>query len=1466
MRRKLALLSCVLLLAAVVSAQNIPTGITAPNSATAKILPGWYGDISRNYKRVLTPVMPTTDSSRVTNNAWADSVLITTQYFDELSRPYQTVIKQASPSKKDYVVPSYYDEFNRPSTQYLPFVQQTGNTDDGKYKTGQFINDSAFYKSVFPNEQVIYGETTYDVSPVQRVLKTTAVGNSWTGAGRGISYNQRANKASDSVRLWMIGITSEDDVPTTTSTYSVGSLLVNEIIDERGVKAITYTDELGRTVLAKTQVAASPTTGHAGWLCTYYVYDEMNHLRMVIPPKATEALNTTGNWDLVTNSTINSGLCYRYYYDNRGRVVMKYIPGKGKSYIAYDILDRVVMTQDPNLRQTNQWAFVKYDAQSRRTKSGLVTSSLIKDSIIAQAARNSDYPALSGTYTIAAEIYYDDYSWVSSSGTSLDGNLITTNINGTNFNTSYNSYPQYPQQITQSNRIRGLVTGVKKLILGTSNYLYTLTIYDDHSRPIQIKEINYSGGTDVLTTQYSFASKVLRTHLSQQKSGTNAQTHTLLTKYSYDHVGRLTAVIKNIDGIGDKTIASNTYNELGQLQNKTLPVTTLNYAYNIRGWLSSINKGFVDTAGSTSGYFGEAMSYDYGFTNNQYNGSIAGVRWKAAGDGIARAYGFTYDNTNRLTIADFSQQNSGSTSWTKDKIDFTVDGLSYDAGGNILTMRQKGITVATPVTIDSLTYQYYSNSNQLQKVSDGITDNSPIGDFKDTTVAGDDYAYDVNGNITKDYNRKMYTASNGNGAVYNFLDKPDSIAIANKATVYYYYDASGARLAKKVNDYSTGALVSKTYLYLNGFVYMNDTLQYVLHEEGRIRYAQKKNSSTGALYYAFEYDYFLRDHLGNVRTVLTEGRDTATYVATMETTNQATEQALFSNEYDPVNTVLGKPSGFDSDTSNHYVVRLNASSGVNKKTGPSLVLKVMAGDQVQINTYAFYNTATQAPESGVNIISDVLSTLSSGVVNNSVGKFVGNTTKINNALSPGVTQFLNNDRSYNSSLPKAYLSWILFDGQMNYVASNSGVVQVQSGASKQALVAPLQTISKNGYLFVYVSNESPQDVYFDDITVKHFTGPLLQEQSYYPFGVEMAAISDKAINKLSSVYKFNGGDEMEESISMYSTFYRGYDQQLGRFMGMDMLSERSTGVSNYQFALNNPIFFNDPLGDKEGQQDYSSFWNNVFASINKSKIGGFWSSETPNNVYLFGDTGAAMTFGEWAAGGGSGGGGGGTGNPIQRVFDAINEIASKGNTINAIRYETNNKGVFGVSILYGNNSIDNVVVGRDFVRLPEFQDVVNKVREVSGLDIAGTIVASGSVSFDLTRNGLLGVQQLANKFGTTKYLLTDIGEYKLLKVGNFGTLTADGLGKLFGYTGVAIPVVTMIINGKADWSNGTDALVGVISFIPGGGWLIGGSYFFANMAVKSITGKSIGDFAGEAANNMATHPSWWAPIMPIMHF
>lgn len=184
----------------------------------------------------------------------------------------------------------------------------------------------------------------------------------------------------------------------------------------------------------------------------------------------------------------------------------------------------------------------------------------------------------------------------------------------------------------------------------------------------------------------------------------------------------------------------------------------------------------------------------------------------------------------------------------------------------------------------------------------------------------------------------------------------------------------GARLAKKVNDYTSGTLVTHEFLYIGGFVYKDDTLQYLLSEEGRIRRAEK-NGSTGSPYQVYEWDYFLRDHLGNVRTVLTEGRDTSIYVVMMEPGRQTVEDALFANCYTPVNTQADKPSGFDSDSSNTKVSHL---VGGTRPIGPALVLKVMKGDRVDMSVYAGYTAPSHTYTSGSH-------TMPSGMTNRSGG-------------------------------------------------------------------------------------------------------------------------------------------------------------------------------------------------------------------------------------------------------------------------------------------------------------------------------------------------------------------------------------------------------------------------------------------------------------------------------------------------
>jgi RHS repeat-associated protein len=282
----------------------------------------------------------------------------------------------------------------------------------------------------------------------------------------------------------------------------------------------------------------------------------------------------------------------------------------------------------------------------------------------------------------------------------------------------------------------------------------------------------------------------------------------------------------------------------------------------------------------------------------------------------------------------------------------------------------------------------------------------------------------------------------------------------------------------------------------------------------------------------------------------------------------------------------------------------------------------MAGDKFNVRVSSWYYKNGVTPQTPYNPLSDLISALAGSI--GSVGGSKATTSQLtgNNVLNPGATSYYSSHNTADSTTkPKAFLNWVVFDEQFNYVSSSSGFDQVGSDNALAVLGHNGLSINKNGYLYVYVSNETPNiDVYFDNLQVTHIRGPLLQVEGYYPFGLEMSGISSNALSFASpnNTYKFNGGDEWEESINLYSTFFRGYDPQLGRFNGIDILNEKNNCISPYQFALNNPLLFNDPRGDKEiTQEDIDAMWN--------SPNGGQWNSES--GLGLFGSQDEAFMVG-----------------------------------------------------------------------------------------------------------------------------------------------------------------------------------------------------------------------------------------------
>ena len=740
-----------------------------------------------NYVKVRDITKPlVTDSTTAGQLTNLGQVKQTTQYFDGLGRAVQVVVKKASlitnQAATDLVSPIFYDPFGREAYKLLPYASSAS---DGNYRCNAVTEQNSFNASRYTDEQYYFGMTAFEASPLNRPAVSYAPGNNWVGASRGVKTNAWINTALDSVRIWNVTDVANNLGTYSSSAYYAAGLLAKSIsTDENGKQVIEFNDKEGNVILKKVQLVASADTGagkgHWGWLCTYYIYDDFNQLRCVVQPRGVELL-IAGSWAFT--STILSEQTFRYEYDGRQRMIIKKIPGAGIVYMIYDARDRLVMTQDSLIRAAHKWMYTLYDVRNRPTTTGLITDNTNYNNAAfhrGQAGTSTAYPNVAGfTDEQLTKTFYDDYTWRSSEGNPLKATRSTTN--DTYLLAASNTTWPYPEAVNQSALLRGMVTGAKtKLVGSASTYLYSVTFYDDKARAVQLQSTNITGDSIIVTTQYSFTNQALFTITREGKAGTNSQTTIALTQISYDSIGRVVRTEKRVSNSKVnagampstwKTIAQSEYDALGLLKKKKLglPLDSLTYDYNIRGWMLGANRSYVKDTISTANWFGFDLGYDKtSFTVNganqsyalaQYNGNIEGMLWRSTGDDYLRKYDFAYDAANRLLSADFNQLNSNVFSKAA-QIDFSVRGMTYDANGNILTMNQSGWKLGGSVTIDSLLYTYTASTNRLLNVLDRKNDTATkLGDFRSSkaymtalsnnkTTAATDYTYDANGNLT----------------------------------------------------------------------------------------------------------------------------------------------------------------------------------------------------------------------------------------------------------------------------------------------------------------------------------------------------------------------------------------------------------------------------------------------------------------------------------------------------------------------------------------------------------------------------------------------------------------------------------------------------------------------------------------------------------------------------------------------
>ena len=507
-------------------------------------------------------------------------------------------------------------------------------------------------------------------------------------------------------------------------------------------------------------------------------------------------------------------------------------------------------------------------------------------------------------------------------------------------------------------------------------------------------------------------------------------------------------------------------------------------------------------------------------------------------------------------------------SWTTEDA-FSVRDLSYDFNGNILGLTRNN---AAGTGLDVLDYNYEQAgrmSNQLMSVSDA-------GDkeegFIDGNTTGHDYQYDGNGNMISDLNKDITSIT------YNHLNLPQRVNKADGHYLTYVYDAAGIKLSQ--HTFTPGDVLEKQTDYIGSFIYENDQLQLIQHAEGRIVPKSPFEGGQGDVY---DYQYHLKDHLGNVRLTFSTTPESYTIFEDFEDTSESPFKDL--NVITNANKNTTAPYG-----SNDKLVQLTSGT-----TGAMIFLSMDKGDTIDMSVEANYwgaptsNTFLGTAYSALfNSFDNVYGGGESGVISNS--------SEFDDALN-GVDM---GGKGNTSTAPRAFLNYIFFDRDMNYITAGFQQVSTAAkttGANTYELISIDEIVAdRNGYILAYLSNENSETftVNFDDFTVVHSKTNVVSTQDYTPFGLTFNEYERTA--STPNKWKYAGKEELD-SWGVLDFGFRTYDPTTGRWNGIDALAENSISMTPYHYVNNNPIAYIDPNGldwfyyAKDGESEASWNWH-----------------------------------------------------------------------------------------------------------------------------------------------------------------------------------------------------------------------------------------------------------------------------------
>ncbi|MDR1371487.1 MAG: RHS repeat-associated core domain-containing protein, partial [Dysgonamonadaceae bacterium] len=843
------------------------------------------------------------------------------QYYDGMGFPIQEVQAGITPNHADLVGFQTYDGLGRESNTWLPVPVNNNNGafvefENFKSKSAGVYNNTNCNSS---SDSKPYTKTIYESYP--NMVWQYGPGQGWHDNIKPVKTEYLTNN-SDYPCVYYSHILSGNGVKHN-GNYADNELFVTKTTDEGGNISYEFKDKQDRVIL---QRQMKGTEKHD----TYYVYDDFNNLRHILPPLAVDKF-TSGS--LREINTELREYAYSYKYDDHNRCITQKRPGTDFTYYIYDKADRPIFTQDGEQRQKGIWMFSIPDIFGRTVLTGTCknemsyTSDPLKTVVVTASRTNSTNSlygySLNGLSLTSPQIltvnYYDDYNFMGKNNipASSDADF------------KYESFPEYGQRYTASPKgfITGTVTAYNALPLPNKTgvwggstmtvyenndpfpesmaYLASVMYYDYRGRLVQSKSQNQRGKVEKEYLAYNFTDQPVKKKLVHPGI-------TEIYDYEYDHAGRLINETHKYNNKASVVLAHNTYDELGRLkttQAANLPNLLTSYAYNIRSWTSSI----------TNDLFSENLLYDY-------NGNITNIsssqKNSTSGTALNRVQTFQYDQLSRLIAASCSGGNQNHSA-----------SYNYDKQGNITNLMRYGqLSAGVYGLIDNLSFSY--TGNQLKTVNDMGEDCylSTSADFKDYANVSSEYTHNSNGSIIKDLNKGIQSIT------YNHLNLPVYVTIDNpdvRGSSAYSYSARGEKLRVihrwESNLYDKPPVMSDINDYFGNVDY------------GKSRVFFENGYTSGELYF-----FYIRDHLGSVRIA----------VNIRGAVNQSTEYYPFGMPYSEgigQNLQPFKYNGQEFETMNGLNLYDYEFRRHDPSTGRFLTIDPLAEKYPWISPYAYCN-------------------------------------------------------------------------------------------------------------------------------------------------------------------------------------------------------------------------------------------------------------------------------------------------------------------------------------------------------------------------------------------------------------------------------------------------------------------------------------------------------------------------------